>query len=135
VWIVDTCVVLDVFEHDPRFGRPSAGLLNRLLPQGIGVSPVTMVELSAAFGGDLIEQKRFLDQAGIAYDEPWTANDTESAHTAWNAYVVAKRQSRTAKRPVADILIGAFAANRTGLVTRNAADFTRWFPHLKMREP
>ncbi|MSU24251.1 MAG: type II toxin-antitoxin system VapC family toxin, partial [Opitutus sp.] len=26
-------------------------------------------------------------------------------------------------------------ANRTGLVTRNARDFTRWFPSLKVREP
>lgn len=135
MWIVDTCVVLDVFEHDPHFGRPSAELLNRLLAQGLAISPVTMVELSAAFGGDLVEQKLFLDQAGIAYDEPWTAPDTESAHAAWNAHVVPKRQSRATKRPVADVLIGAFAANRTGLVTRNAADFTRWFPHLKVREP
>jgi predicted nucleic acid-binding protein len=135
VWIVDTCVVLDVLEYDPAFGRPSAELLHKLLPQGLAVSPVTMVELSAAFGGDLAEQKRFLDLAGIAYIEPWTATDTEHAHTAWHAYVTAKRLGKAAKKPVADILIGAFAANRTGLVTRNARDFTRWFPTLKVREP
>ncbi|ACB77230.1 type II toxin-antitoxin system VapC family toxin [Opitutus terrae] len=135
MWIVDTCVVLDVFEGDPRFGRSSAELLERLLSQGLALSPVTMVELAAAFAGDLEEQKRFLDQAGITYAEPWTPTDTESAHAAWNTYVMAKRQSRTGKRPVADILIGAFAVNRTGLVTRNAADFTRWFPRLKVREP
>ena len=116
MWIVDTCVVLDVLEYDPAFGRPSAELLHQLLPQGLAVSPVTMVELSAAFGGDLAEQKRFLDLAGIAY-------------------VTAKRLGKAAKKPVADILIGAFAANRTGLVTRNARDFTRWFPTLKVREP
>jgi predicted nucleic acid-binding protein len=134
MWIVDTCVVLDVFENDPRFGRRSAELLQRLAPQGLGVSPVTMVELAAAFRGDLVEQKRFLDQAGIAYDEAWTSADTESAYQAWNAYVSARRQSRTSKRPIADILIGAFAVNRTGLVTRNAADFG-WFARLKVREP
>ena len=135
MWVVDTCIVLDVLEHDPVFGRPSARLLQKLLPQGLTISPVTMIELSAAFSGDLAEQKRFLDQAGISYEEPWTAADTEQAHTAWNAYVAAKRQARAAKRPVADILIGGFAANRTGLVTRNPRDFSRWFPHLKLREP
>ncbi len=35
MWVVDTCVVLDVFEHDPRFGRPSAELLQRLLRDGL----------------------------------------------------------------------------------------------------
>ena len=135
MWIVDTCVVLDVFEHDPAFGRPSAELLHKLLLQGLAVSPVTMVELSAAFAGDLAEQKRFLDLAGLSYVEPWTATDTEQAHTAWNAYVTAKRQGKAAKKPVADILIGAFAVNRTGLVTRNPRDFSRWFPTLKLREP
>ena len=135
MWIVDTCVVLDVFEHDPVFGRPSAELLQKLSPQGLAVSPVTMVELSAAFLGDLAEQKHFLDLAGISYVEPWTATDTEHAHTAWHAYVTAKRLGQAAKKPVADILIGAFAANRTGLITRNARDFTRWFPTLKVREP
>ena len=135
MWVVDTCIVLDVLEHDPAFGRPSAELLQKLLPQGLTISPVTMVELSAAFSGDLAEQKRFLDLAGISYQELWTAADTELACGAWNVYVVAKRQSQTAKRPVADILIGGFAANRTGLVTRNPRDFSRWFPRLRMHDP
>lgn len=135
MWVVDTCIVLDVLEHDPAFGRPSAKLLQKLLPQGLTISPVTMVELSAAFSGDLTEQKRFLDLAGISYGEPWTAADTELACAAWHAYVVAKRQARATTRPVADILIGGFAANRTGLVTRNPRDFSRWFPRLRMQEP
>ena len=135
MWVIDTCIVLDVFEHDPAFGQRSAELLQKLLPQGLTVSPITMVELSAAFTGDLAEQKSFLDQAGISYTDPWTAADTERAHTAWHAYVVAKRQGSAAKRPVADLLIGGFAANRTGLVTRNPRDFSRWFPSLKLREP
>lgn len=135
MWVVDTCIVLDVLENDPAFGRPSAKLLQKLLPQGLTISPVTMVEISAAFSGDLAEQKRFLDQAGISYEEPWTAADTELACAAWNAYVVAKRQARATKRPVADILIGGFAANRTGLVTRNPRDFSRWFPRLRLQEP
>jgi len=134
-WIVDTCVVLDVLENDPVFGVASATLLQRLLPQGLAVSPVTMVELSAAFNGELLEQKAFLDKAGIAYGEVWTAEDTETAHSAWNAYVRLKRTGGTPRRPIADILIGAFANNRHGLVTRNAADFHPWFPKLKLRIP
>lgn len=134
-WIVDTCVVLDVFENDPQFGQASAKLLQRLLPDGLAVSAVTMVELAAAFDGDLLGQKRFLEQSGIAHSEAWTVADTEAAHRAWNAYVKARRTDKFPKRPVADILIGGFALNRKGLVTRNAADFRRWFPKLVIREP
>jgi predicted nucleic acid-binding protein len=53
MWVVDTCVVLDVFENDPQFGIDSAKLLEKLIPAGLAVSPVTMVELSAAFDGDI----------------------------------------------------------------------------------
>ena len=135
MWIVDTCVILDVFEDDPQFGRASAKLLQKLLSDGLAISPVSMVELAAAFGGDLAEQKHFLDQAGISYHEKWTAADTEAAHATWNRYVQARRADKVPKRPVADLLIGGFAANRQGLVTRNAADFRRWFPKLAIREP
>lgn len=135
MWVVDTCVVLDVFEDDPQFGRASAKLLEKLLPDGLALSPVSMVELAAAFDGDLTEQKRFLDQAGISPTEPWTTADTEAAHAAWNAYVRARRADKIPKRPVADLLIGGFAANRQGLITRNPDDFRRWFPRLAIREP
>jgi predicted nucleic acid-binding protein len=135
MWVVDTCIVLDVFENDAQFGKGSAALLERLLADGIAVSPVTMIELSAAFDGDISEQKRFLEGAGITYDEAWTAADVDVSHFAWNAYVVARRKDKAPKRPIADILIGGFAANRQGLVTRNSADFRRWFPKLVIREP
>jgi len=39
----------------------------------------------------------------------------EASHHAWNTYVQARRAGKTAKRPVADILIGGFAFNRDGL--------------------
>ena len=135
MWIIDTCVVLDVFENDPEFGQASAQLLEKLLPEGLGISPVTMVELAPAFDGDVTEQKRFLDQAGISFSEAWTSVDAESAHGAWNVYVPSRRQEKLPKRPIADVLIGGFAVNRQGLVTRNPADFHRWFPKLEIRTP
>ncbi len=134
-WIVDTCVVLDVFENDPQFGQTSAKLLQKLLPEGLAVSAITMVELSAAFGGDLLEQKRFLEQSGISHSEAWTLADTDASHCAWHAYGKARRADKIPKRPVADLLIGGCAFNRKGLVTRNPADFRRWFPKLVIREP
>jgi len=135
MWVIDTCVILDVFEGDPQFGRVSAELLEALLPQRLTISPITMVELSAAFSGDIVEQKRFLSLAGIDFSEPWTVRDTEAAHLAWNDYIQTRRADKIPKRPVADLLIGGFARNRTGLVTRNGGDFKRWFPGLVIRDP
>lgn len=134
MWVIDTCVVLDVFENDPQFGLSSAKLLQKLLPDGLTVSPVTLVELSAAFGGDMPEQKRFLEQMGVSHSEGWTHADTEASHRAWNAYVKARRADKVPKRPIADILIGGFAQNRQGLITRNGSAFRRWFPKLTIRE-
>lgn len=134
MWIVDTCIVLDVFENDPEFGRNSANLLEDLCGEGLGICPVTMVELSPAFQGDLSEQKKFLSKARISFSTNWSISDTEAAHHAWNDYVNRRRREITPKRPVADILIGAFASNRKGLVTRNAQDFRPWYPELQIQE-
>jgi len=40
-----------------------------------------------------------------------------------------------AKRPIADVLIGAYAMRRSGLITRNANDFTMWFDKLAIVDP
>jgi predicted nucleic acid-binding protein len=134
-WVVDTCIVLDVLEDDPEFGLPSARLLQQRLSEGLIISPVTHIELSPAFGGDLAEQKRFLHQAGIDYTALWTVADTEAAHLAWHSHVLARRSGTIAKRPIADVLIGAFASNRRGLITRNPRDFRPTFPNLPTLEP
>ena len=135
MWVLDTCVVIDVLEDDPEFGHASARLLQRLLPEGLIISPVSFVELAPAFAGDLAEQKRFLDLAGISWQELSALADTEAAHAAWSRTVLARRRDRVNKRPVADLLIGGFAVGRQGLVTRNPDDFVRWFPELKIRVP
>jgi len=134
MWVVDTCVILDVFENDPKFGLSSAKLLQKLLPDGLTISPVTFVELSAAFAGDLLEQKHFFEGMGISLSENWTSADTDASHRAWNAYINVRRADKIPKRPIADILIGGFAQNRKGLITRNASGFRRWFSKLTIRE-
>lgn len=135
MWVVDTCVLVDVLEDDPDFGRASAITLARQLPEGLVVSPVTFVELSPAFGGSRLLQEEFLAGVGARWTEPWTEADTFEAHRAWNAHIVRRRAGAAAKRPVADILIGAFASRFDGLITRNASDFRTSFPSLRLLEP
>lgn len=134
-WVVDTCVIIDVLEDDPQFGRSSARKLQSLLKQGLVLCPVTMIELSPAFEGDIGAQKEFLEMCGIDYHQDFTSVDSEAAHSVWNDYIQAKRVKQAGKRPIADFLIGGFAMRFDGLVTRNRVDFSRWFKTLSIIEP
>ena len=134
-WVVDTCVVIDVLENDPSFGLRSATLLEQKLGDGLSICPVTFVELAPAFEGDLEQQERFLEQAGIDSRSGWVAADTRTAYQAWHLHIAARRSGILPKRPIADVLIGAYASNRRGLITRNPRDFRRNFSDLKIIEP
>ncbi len=134
-WVVDTCVVLDVLEGDPEFGLASARLIDKLAGEGLSLCPVSYIELAPAFLGDKKRQNEFLSEIGIEYAQSWDWNDTQQAHKAWDRYVGRRRQDRITKRPVADILIGAFSSGRKGLLTRNEADFRDVFPSLPIVKP
>jgi len=134
-WVVDTCLLIDVAEADPAFGVASAALLDAKRPEGLTICPVTYAELAPVFHGDAAAQNEFLAHLGVAWTEVWTQTDTLAAHGAWHRYVAGKRVGRIPKRPVADILIGAFAGLRDGLLTRNADDFKAVFPTLTLLTP
>jgi hypothetical protein len=134
-WVVDTCLLIDVAEADPTFGIASAKLLDAKRPEGITLCPVTYVELAPVFNGDQTAQNEFLFNLGVTWPEVWTQGDTEEAHRAWHRYVSGRRATRILKRPLADILIGAFASRFDGILTRNESDFRPVFPSLPMVVP
>ncbi len=134
-WVVDTCVLIDVLEDDPSFGKMSAMCLQNMLKDGLVVAPISYIELAPAFMGNQETQDDFLDKMIIDYDVPWTWQDTMVAYAAWARYVENKRIGNVSKRPVADIIIGAFASRFNGLVTRNDKDFRKIFPELKIVFP
>lgn len=134
-WLVDTCVLVDIIESDPVFGPASARTLDRLAPEGLEISPVTSVELAPAFLGDSDREETFLRDHGVAVSSNWDEAAQRAAEAAWAAHITARRKGLAAKRPIADVLIGALALRHEGLVTRNAADFRRHYPSLKIVEP
>lgn len=137
-WVVDTCVLLDIFEHDPEFGRASAQCLKTRLDEGLLACPVTLLEMAPAFVGDFDAQRDFLAQCGVSDGEEFTMGDVRLGYSPWNDYIDAKRQRKSRilpKRPIADMMIGAFACRFGGLITRNGRDFRPWFPELVIVDP
>ena len=121
--VVDTCVLLDLRLGDAVYGAPAVACLSAHAAQGLLICPVTLVELAPAFHGDALAARAWLEGLGINTTEPWTDADTLLAHQFWNDHVQRRRGGLAAKRPVADVLIGAFAVRFAGIITRNPRDF------------
>lgn len=134
-WVVDTCVLLDIFEGDPDFANASADALDAHAADGLSIAPATFVELAPAFHGNVAEEENFLAGLGVEADFGDANRGTIAAAKAWASHVERKRAGRAPRRPVADVLIGAFASVRQGLITRNASDFRVLFPLLAIAEP
>lgn len=131
-WVVDTCLLIDVLEDDPEFGRSSARLLDDHAADGLVLCPVSYVELAPAFEGSRDLQEEFLSGVGVALTAGWEWRDTLAAHAGWHRLIRLERRGSTAKRPVADILIGAYARRFQGLLTRKPSDFRSSFPDLTL---
>jgi len=134
-WVVDTCLLLDIGLDDPEFAEGSENLVLQMSSSGVVISPVTFVELAPAFGGNMDALKNFLVGLGIDFEEIWDVSDTENAAAAWAEHILKRRSGGGLKRPVADVLIGSFALRFEGLLTRNAMDFQKLFPNLRVVEP
>ena len=134
-WTVDSCVLLDIALADPVFAMPSAKLLDRLRRDGLIICPVSIVEIAPCFGGSVANVQDFADQIGVDTKWDWMPADTETASAAWSRHVSFKRTGMGIRRPIADILIGAFALRTGGLITRNVRHFNTVFQTLKFVEP
>ena len=68
-------------------------------------------------------QEQFLTEVGVDWPSPWLLQDTIKAHGLWFSHIEKKRSGSETKRPIADMLISAFAQRFKGLIIRNAKDF------------
>ena len=134
-WVVDTSVVVDLVTGDPLFEPASTACLQAHLGDGLVISPVTFVELGPSFSGDTAAAEAFLKSSHLGTSEFWNFADTLMAHRLWHQHQVRRRQQQAVKRPVADVLIAAFAARFQGVITRNGSDFRGILPTLVVIEP
>lgn len=133
--VVDTCVLIDIADNDPSFGRRSALCLAAHLEEDLAISPVSYMELAPLFDGAARRLDEFLDGVGVRHDELFELSDRAAAFAAWSRHISAKRSGKVSRRPIADVLIGALAMRSAGLITRNRVDFLSLFPGLQIIDP
>lgn len=134
-WVVDTCVIIDVLSGDGMFSAKSADAIDMKRSEGLAVAPITYVELAPSFLGDVANQDMVLSGLGIECDFAGNKKAVLAAHKAWYEHVHRKHLGEVAKRPIADVLIGAYAMEKGGLITRNEADFKTLYPNLTIFNP
>lgn len=134
-WVVDTCVILDILDRHPEFAEASARALQSHLGDGLEIAPLSYVELAPAFNGDASAQDEFLDALWVRRDFNTGTEEILAAHRAWHEHVLRKRVGASPKRPIADVMIGAYALQKGGLITRNESDFRTLYPALTIFNP
>lgn len=135
-WVVDTCVLLDILDEISPFAEAAAEALDNKSEDGaLTIAPISYVELAPAFNGDRAMQELFLENVGVEIDFGGHADAVIAAHRAWYEHVMRKRAGTEKKRPIADIMIGAYAMQRGGLITRNESDFRSLYPSLRIFNP
>ena len=134
-WVVDTCVIIDILSGDGEFSGDSADAIDTKRDDGLFVAPITYVELAPSFDGDSIRQDGTLAELGIKIDLGGNRDAVMAAYKAWREHVLRKRAGQAVKRPIADIMIGAYALQKGGLITRNEDDFRALYPTLTIFNP
>ncbi|MBR4612635.1 MAG: type II toxin-antitoxin system VapC family toxin [Kiritimatiellae bacterium] len=134
-WVVDTCVLIDILKADPTFSIMSSQAIQSKMDDVLAIAPITYVELAPAFSGDVAAQDAFLSALWIQCDFEGSKEAVLAAHRSWYEHILRKRSGAEEKRPIADVMIGAYALSRGGLITRNEADFRALFPTLEIFNP
>lgn len=135
-WVVDTCVLLDILDDVAPFAEAAAEALDSKADDGaLTIAPITYVELSPAFNGDRSMQDLFLRSVGVGIDFGGDVATVLAAHRAWFEHIMRKRAGLEKKRPIADIMIGAYAMQKGGIITRNESDFRSLYPNLTIFNP
>ena len=135
MWVIDTCILIDLLRRDDTFATFAADALDAKRREGLTIAPITYVELAPALGGDIHAQDYFLSEIGVNIDFEGKKDIVLAAHRAWHDHIRRKRKGEVTKRPIADVMIGAYAESKGGLITRNEDDFRSLFPGLKIFNP
>ncbi len=130
--LVDSNVLIDLFDEDSEWREWSDAMLTRCASQGsLVVNPIVFAEVAAGFDS--------IDDLEAALPEAYVRREAlprEAAFLAGRAFVQYRRRGGTMSAPLPDFYIGAHAAvaGHT-LLTRDARRYRHYFPKLRIIAP
>ena len=130
--LVDTNVILDIFDQDPVWVDRSIRQLNILyLTQQLRINPIIYAELSGSFATPAdLDQRLSSLRLGVEYIP------REAAFLAGKAFVRYRQQGGTRTNVLADFFIGGHAeASKASLVTRDTRRYATYFPTVRLITP
>jgi hypothetical protein len=130
--LVDTNVLVDVFENDPEWADWSVAQLRAQAQiHRLVINPVIYAELSLAFSA--VEA---LDDALAALQIPLIEIPKPALFLAGKAFMQYRRKGGTKTNVLADFFIGAHAAvARLPLLTRDVRRYAGYFPTVQLISP
>ena len=130
---LDTSVLVDILEPDPRYGAASGDALTRCLAEGTVVAcDVVWAEVATVYGDKQAELLAALETLGIVYSEVVQEAALEAARH-WHAY---RSRGGSRQRIAADFIVGAHALVQCDrLLTRDHGFYRGGFDDLTVLDP
>jgi predicted nucleic acid-binding protein len=130
--LVDTNVLVDVVERDPKwFGWSVGQMRNLALTHPLAINPIIYAELASTYSSSAI-----LDQKIATMNLVFENIPRPAAFLAGKAYVLYRRQGGTKSNVLPDFFIGAHAAVLgCPLLTRDTRRYAGYFPSVRLIAP
>ncbi len=130
--MVDSNVLIDVIENDPRWAEWSIGQLEAaMLDGGVVINPIIYAEIAAGFDDIESLEAAIAPFALLREPLPW-----EAAFMTSQAYQRYRKRGGTKRSPLPDFYIGAHASLAGyRLLTRDARRYREHFSRLEVIAP
>ncbi len=130
--LVDTNIILDIWDRDPNWSAWSSQQLRQLsAAKDLAINPIIYAEISTRFSAQDRLDQAVAELGLLVLDLP-----REAAFVAGKAFVVYRRRGGTKGKVLADFFIGAHAAVLgCPLITRDPHKYSTYFSGITLIAP
>ncbi len=130
--LIDSCVLLDLFTHDPHWADWSESTLERYSQTNtLYINSIVYTEISIGFE-KIEEVEEAISTLGIKVLEI----PREALFLTGKAFIQYRRNKGTKNSPLPDFFIGAHSAvTQLDLITRDLSKYKTYFPQVNLIHP
>jgi predicted nucleic acid-binding protein len=129
--LVDSCVLIDVFDADPQWQQWSLDALQTHQGEGLAVNALVCAEIAPSFGS-VQQMEKALDLVHLVY----SPLSQTAAYLAAQAFTAYRKNKGVKSSTLPDFFIGAHAQTQGWtILTRDKARYQTYFPSVKLITP